>query len=227
MFAVVMGGVDFGELVRKGFEGEEVDDQELAKSAMKALHGKTASAVIAEADRLKKERDLRTRARALEEVAELKAEIATLEATKKDYIAAVEELKAVSITNASIAWKNDGLGLTMTLTVTNGLDFAIARLYMRGTLQTPGRSVPWVSKDINYRIPGGLEPQESQTWRLAPNYFTEWGNTPKEDVGAVLTIDAVDVEGADRSRVIDSDFDEEKLSRLVERLKKLEESLEA
>ena len=60
------------------------------------------------------------------------------------------------------------------LTVHNGTDAAISRVYFKGTLASPNRSVPWLQDDINYGISGGLEPGETITWYLAPNMFSNW-----------------------------------------------------
>lgn len=66
---------------------------------------------------------------------------------------------------------------------------AIKRIFMEGTLQTPGRSVPWLKETFNSEVRGGIEPGEKRQFDLAPSRFGEWGKVPKDVVnGAVLTL---------------------------------------
>ena len=66
---------------------------------------------------------------------------------------------------------------------------ALKTIYLEGTLQTPGRSVPWVKDSFNHEIRGGVEPGETRNFQLAPNMFSEWGKVSREVVdGAKLTL---------------------------------------
>jgi hypothetical protein len=79
---------------------------------------------------------------------------------------------------------------------------AIKKIYIEGTLQTPGRSVPWVKESFNYEISGGVEPGESRAFSLAPNQFGAWGKvTPTETSGAALNLRLLDFEDPTGKRV--------------------------
>jgi hypothetical protein len=77
----------------------------------------------------------------------------------------------------------------ISFTLENNGKIAIKRVFMEGTLQTPGRSVPWLKETFNSEVRGGIEPGEKHKFDLAPNRFGEWGKVPKDAVGtAVLTL---------------------------------------
>ena len=80
--------------------------------------------------------------------------------------------------------------------VANHTGEAISRAYFVGTLQSPGREVPWLEESFNYSIAGGLEPDEEASWRLAPNSFGEWGQVEAPE-DAELTVEVVRLDGAD------------------------------
>ncbi|MEX0827527.1 MAG: hypothetical protein WD005_01100, partial [Haliea sp.] len=65
---------------------------------------------------------------------------------------------------------------TIEITVRNGTGRAISRIFFHGKLQTPGRALPWAEDDFNYTIPGGLEPGESQSWKLSPGFSSKFYN---------------------------------------------------
>jgi Ca2+/Na+ antiporter len=102
------------------------------------------------------------------------------------------------------------------LTVRNGTDQAVARAYFKGTISSPGRSVPWLVEEFNYSIKGGLEPGEKANWRLAPNQFGEWGQVDAPS-DAIFTVDVVRLDGADEKAIFDaSGLTEYEQRRLIE-----------
>ena len=89
------------------------------------------------------------------------------------------------------------------ITVNNGTGSAVARAYFKGTIASPGRSVPWLVESFNYSISGGLEPGETQSWSLAPNQFSDWGKVeaPKD---AIFTVTVERLDGADGKPLFDA-----------------------
>ena len=86
--------------------------------------------------------------------------------------------------------------------VTNGSKTAIKKVYLHGVLTSPGRSVPWVSSDLNYEFPGGLEPGETKSLDLEPNMFGDWkvddGYSRRPDLNLALSVSNVaDASGQD------------------------------
>ena len=63
----------------------------------------------------------------------------------------------------------------ISFTLENKTTIAIKGISMEGTLQTPGRSVPWLKDSFSHDIKGGVEPGERREFDLTPNMFGEWG----------------------------------------------------
>src|SRR5262249_44093685 len=118
----------------------------------------------------------------------------------------------------------------ISFTLDNKGRIAIKRIFMEGTLQTPGRSVPWLKETFNHEVRGGIEPGEKQKFDLAPNQFGEWGKVPKEAAGtAVLTLRVVAFEDPSGKKLgDDSEFvarrqkAEDRKGELEQRVRSLE-----
>ena len=106
------------------------------------------------------------------------------------------------------------------LKVHNKSKYAISRVYFDAVLRSPGRSVPWLEKSFNYAISGGLEPDESAEWTLAPNRFSEWGQVKyRKDMVLELTPNRLDGPHGEKLYAVDwSSYDEERLASLIEKL---------
>lgn len=103
------------------------------------------------------------------------------------------------------------------LTVKNNTSIAVSRAYFEGTIASPGRSVPWLVKDFNYEIAGGLEPGEEVTWSLSPNMFSDWG-TIETSKDAIFTVTVEQLDGSDGESMYStrafSEYDQERLQQL-------------
>ena len=87
------------------------------------------------------------------------------------------------------------------------------RIFVDGTLQTPGRAVPWITNSFSYEIDGGLEPNEIQNLSLAPNMFSDWGKVPQKAVdGSVLTLSLTAFEDATGKRSGQNPEDDDRLA---------------
>ena len=177
------------------------------------LDGMSAADVFAAADSITRETEERSRAQALEEIDELRAR------------QALSEVADLALANVEITrsrfYKREreflGAEPVIELTVHNGTEYAISRAYFTGRLMSPGRSVPWLDEPFNYEISGGLEPDETASWSLAPNYFSDWG-TVDAPPDAVFTVTVTRVDGADGEALFESDFgdsDRERLEALI------------
>lgn len=95
----------------------------------------------------------------------------------------------------------------LSFTVTNGSKMPIKTLYLHGTLTSPGRSIPWVSADINYEFPGGLEAGENEHLDLSPNMFGDWkvDDRYSRRPDLILKLDVTNLKGADDTDLIQSD----------------------
>lgn len=101
------------------------------------------------------------------------------------------------------------------LTVRNNTGKAVSCFYAHGVLSSPSRETPWVDKDFNYSIEGGMQPGEVQSLELAPKSFSEWGNAPKDKKDLVLTVTIQRLDGADGKKLFEVEFSEKSAARLA------------
>jgi hypothetical protein len=199
-------GLDISQVLQGKKNAEDVSSDMLS-----ALNGKTAQQVSDEASRVRAERAERERQQAMTEIQELVEKQKNSEAAKTQ-LAHFEVSKSRFYQKA----KEYGLGNQpiIEITVNNGTGSAVARAYFKGTIASPGRSVPWLVETFNYSISGGLEHGETQSWNLAPNQFSDWGKVePPED--AIFTVTVERLDGADGKPLFDAGaFTERDATRL-------------
>jgi hypothetical protein len=119
------------------------------------------------------------------------------------------------------------------LTVKNGAGHPVSRACFRGTLQTPGRTIPWTKGKFEYKIPGGLEPGEQAEWKIVLSYLSllssdantsvNWFET-EEQPDAVLHVEAIRLDGADGEPFLQGGFDDRDQKKLDSLKKQLSES---
>jgi hypothetical protein len=97
------------------------------------------------------------------------------------------------------------------LAVKNGTSSAVSRAFFKGTISSPGRAVPWLKRDFNYEIPGGLEPGEAANWKLEPNGGGWDVEVPKD---AVLTVTVERLNGPEGKTLYDAAWSDEDQQRL-------------
>ncbi|WP_043309561.1 DUF6694 family lipoprotein [Pseudomonas sp. ML96] len=179
-----------------------------------SLSGKSGDEVIARAKVIIEERAAKEKEQALQEIQELvnkqaaadlaRAELAKFSIQRSRFM--LREQKYMTRKQPVIA-----------LSVSNGTGKAISRAYFKGTIASPGRSIPWFSDVFNYEIPGGLEPGESAEWMLEPNMFSDWAKVDAP-ADALFTVEVVRLDGADKAALYDASGLSE---REAERLGKL------
>jgi hypothetical protein len=190
--------IDFSDIMSAG-AGLESGESALLSKMGSAIDGKTGQQIIAEAERIRIEREERARAQALTEIDELTAK--QEEARKAEQAMARFEVVRSRFYKQEQQYMSDQP--IIELTVRNGTVVPISRAYFEGTLASPGRSVPWLKETFNYGISGGLEPGEEATWSLAPNPYSEWGTVDVPD-DAILTVTVRKLDGADGEPIFDS-----------------------
>jgi hypothetical protein len=97
--------------------------------------------------------------------------VASERAKHADVIGAIKILNPEFKTSKNVL---DTLEPEVSFTVTNGSKTPISEIQADGILTSRGRSVPWISSSISYKIPGGLEPGETKHFDLAPNPYGDW-----------------------------------------------------
>lgn len=207
MMTVGMSGVSVETLM-----AGEAGSASLVSQVKGKLEGRTGEEVIAMADSIRTAEEAERRRQAQQEIAEL-------EERKERAEAAEGKLSGFEVQRSRFDMRESYFGREepiIELTVRNGLDVAVSRAYFTGTLQSEGRSVPWIQEDFNYQIAGGLEPGETATWRLAPNQFGPWGQVEAPS-DAVLTVRIKRLDGPDGEPLFGGDrWDSDDQERLEE-----------
>ncbi len=101
------------------------------------------------------------------------------------------------------------------LTARNNTDQTIFRFYCRGVLSSPGRDAPWVDETFNHSVRGGIQPGETQKFRLAPNMFGPWSKAPKDREDMTLSLTVYRLDGPDGQELYPSQWSEEHQKRLA------------
>ena len=169
---------------------------ELSKlNLLSSLDGKTADEIGVEANRILLER-------AQKQHDEAVAEINALMEKQKNAQIAKNYLSKFSVTKSAFYMKKDKYYVKpyIDLSVTNGTDKAISRVYFIGTIASPDRPVPWFTERFNYEISGGLQPGESANWTLEVNMFSDWAKI-QAPAGAYFTVEAYRIDGADKQPI--------------------------
>lgn len=100
---------------------------------------------------------------------------------QKDLLARIEITKP-RFTKEKSMFSEDPV---ISFTIANKGPVAVKKIFLGGKVQTPGRSIPWVSHDLNYEFPGGLEPGETKSLKLSP-WASDWNKVPAEFLQGVL-----------------------------------------
>src|SRR5690606_35253859 len=159
-------------------------------------------------------REAKEREQALQEIAELEKK---QQKAKSD----AEALKKFEVLRSRFSQHYDRYSIRaqprIDLSLKNGTDHAVARVFALGTIATPGRTVPWLKEEFNFSISGGVEPGETYNTVLEPNMFSDWGKIdPPAD--AIFTVEIVELEGNDDIALLSSrsfsEFDQERLEEL-------------
>jgi hypothetical protein len=195
-------------------EGSKGADSVSAKMKA-AIHGKTGTEIIAEAQKIEAERKEREQVQALAEIKELEEKKAKATEAQKN-LAKFEIVRSRFYKQKREFMGNQPI---IELTVRNGTSHAVSRAYFVGTLASPNRSVPWLKDQFNYSISGGLEAGEKATWKLAPNMFSDRGKVDAPS-DAILTVEVERLDGSDGKALYSTrEFSEQDAQRL-EKLKK-------
>ncbi len=202
---------------------ELAKDNEKMIAAMRAsVGGKTAAELFAMADARKKERALGKIREAEAAVKKAEAELEALVAEDKK----AEQLLSTLVVSAPVfKWKKNSYSFdpSISFKLSNRSNNAISRFYMRGTVFTAGRSVPWVVENFNYSVPGGIEPKEEPTYTLTPGLAGEWSRVPQDrnDLSMQIVVTgADDAKGVSIARREIQNIEKAK-TRLAEEQKKL------
>jgi PDZ domain len=78
----------------------------------------------------------------------------------------------------------------LSFTIANNSTVTVKRIFVDGTLQAPGRSVPWVHGAFDYELRGGLGAGEHRALSVTSSLFRRWASAGHDITdGAVLLLD--------------------------------------
>lgn len=223
---IMFSQIDMRAIFANAMAGKQMDQEKLQNDMKKSLHGKTGLEVIALAKEKKKQRQAENAKKEKERISWQKEQdlkdLKKLREKKAEYDKAKVGLSQFKVVSSRFykQRKNEyssRLSPVIELEVRNDSKYPISRIFCKGTIRSEGRSVPWLVEDFNYQISGGLEPNETRDWSLAPNMFSEWGRVDAP-ADAIFDIEIIGVEGADGKDLYSlrgfSDRDKEKLADL-------------
>lgn len=199
------------------------DPEAIKNNMKKKLHGKTVDEIILSGNKLIAERREKEKQQALIEIEEVRTQISQIEQKRSQSELAKNELKQIVVSRSRFYIQKKSFldEAIIELTVQNNTQHAVSRVFFEGVLSSPGRSVPWVKDTFNYKIPGGLEPGEKATWKLAPNRYGEWRNAPKDRKDTILSVMVTRVDNAEGEPLYDSEFSQHEITKLEDLKKRL------
>jgi hypothetical protein len=140
--------------------------------------------------------------------AEVGAVSEQIQVAEENHTQSERKLAQIEVNGAKYYWSEDSFGQPVVeFTIRNNLGVALARVFFRGILETPGRSVPWADDNFSYQFPGGIEPGEEQHLRLGP-YGDWYNNDLKNKPNTILSVRVVDAETASGDRIAGTGGDE-------------------
>lgn len=228
---IIFSQIDMRAIFANAMAGKQVDQEKLQSDMKKSLHGKTGLEVIALAKEKKKQRQAENSKKEKERLSWQKEldlkELKKLREKKAQYDKSKDGLSQFKVVNSKFykQRKNEyssRLSPIIEFEVRNESQYPISRIFCKGTIRSEGRSIPWLVEDFSYQISGGLEPNETRDWSLAPNMFSKWGRVDAP-ADAIFDIDIIGVYGADSKELYSlrsfSDRDKEKLADLEKKNK--------
>lgn len=121
------------------------------------------------------------------------------ERIKKEYDSICEEINRLKnksdnivISDPKYYWEGEIINQpVIDFNVKNLTNKTISKLFFHGILQTPGRKIPWVDDNFNYKIRGGLEPNELKHLKLSAGFIGDWHNRDlesREDLELIIEV---------------------------------------
>ena len=138
---------------------------------------------------------------------------------------AKELLRQIQIGAAGLRFQKSGLQdvPVISFTIANNSAVAVKRIFVDGTFQTLGRSVPWVHGAFDYELHGRLEAGENRALSVTSGLFSRWSSVSHDITdGAVLMLDLKAFDDALGNR---TGYDPERRDNLTKRRIELERAI--
>lgn len=167
-------GVITISMVQSGNVNQDEVTALVMKSIGDQLNGATANEIIGKSKEL------------------LDQEITSIEIAATEFVFAEKKINSIKLDNISYKINKDDpdrILVPIDLTVTNNSKQAISTIYLNCRFTTPDRKTAWYEREAKHSIPGGIEPGETLSIQIIPNYFS-WDKTEEIPVGAILSATA-------------------------------------
>ena len=116
-------------------------------------------------------------------------EIVSIELNATESLLAEGKINSIKLSDLSYEVNKsdpDRITVPMDFKVTNNSTKAISTIYMKCKFTTPDRKTPWYERETKHSIPGGIEPGETLSLKVTPNFFG-WDKTEEIPTDAVLS----------------------------------------
>jgi hypothetical protein len=184
---------------------------EISEEIRLNLDGKTAEQIIAEAPRVKDEREKREQDRE-------RQELEGLDAKYKSFLDANDQLAHFRILSSRFYIRRDemlGEKPVIEMKVKNETHYTVYSVYLECSLNGSG-SASTDRKKLQYDIHGGLQPGQMSHWYLSPDAFFDWENA-KIPRRPGLKISVVRIDGPDGNALYAAqELSEPEMKRLTE-----------
>lgn len=165
------GGLITINMLQTGEVDENKAQDLLIKAIGEQFNGNTADQIIA------KSKDL------------IDQEISSIEISAIESILAEGKINSIKLDSISYKINKDDpnkITVPISLNVTNNSKQAISKVYLNCRFTTPDRKTAWYERKTDHNIPGGIEPGETMSIKIIPNYFS-WDKTEDIPKGATLS----------------------------------------
>jgi hypothetical protein len=184
---------------------------EMTEELRLSLDGKNAQQIIAEATRVKGEREKREQNLERQELEEL-------EARYKSFLDASDQLARFRILSSRFYIRRDEMQdekPVIEMKVKNETPYTVYSVYLECSLNG-AEGAPSDRKKLQYDIHGGLQPGQISHWYLTPDAFSNWENT-KVPRKPGLKISVVRIDGPDGNALFAAqELSEPEMKRLAE-----------
>ncbi len=187
------------------------ESAEMTEEVRLSLDGKNAEQIIAEAARVKGEREK-------QEMNLERQELAALEAKYKSFLDAGDQLAHFRILSSRFYIRRDemlGEKPVIEMKVKNETHYTVYSVYLECSL-SGAEAAPSDRKKLQYDIHGGLQPGQMSHWYLSPDAFFDWENM-KIPRKPGLKISVVRIDGPDGNALFAArELSEPEMKRLAE-----------
>lgn len=140
--------------------------------------------------------------------------IAELKQKQTNSVEIVKASKQFEVVNAEFfIYKSTFLDIPkIKMTVKNNTKFVVSYAYFKGTVVTPGRTIPWFQGNFHHTFQGGVEIGETVSFEMSPAGL-DWGSIPDRD-DLEFKVETLKLEDEKGKVVLEAEFEEQDIHRI-------------